>query len=591
MFVLDKSDSIPADFKGEPAAAALRDVAAAIKAQIPGAQFNVFAVSSTPEANKWTEDPEKLYADAMAASPIFGSDLWDAMAKASDESASFVVLVTDGDSTDVPSLQTSVRVQRIPASLALKVGAFDPTTLTALAKASNGVVLPIDAIDKAKEAMIDALKKAEKSVYALNYRADEQGPATRAVTLKVGAIQAETTYEVPAPEQRLTPPRLAGLFLTIKQGNEEITRHIAGAARLEEPLDPKTLDQAAFACFGAIELRLEGEPPTASALLDELLSARLSTEPFVAAARGGDVAAALDALEAGWERPDGIALALSAIGATSPSGPVTGSGLRGILTTLQPGLGNEVIQRSDILPIGPLRGLAADRKAAFDEALRGAMRLAVAEQALHLDSTLERIQGEILVYLAPYESVDGLFPAMPAEQKKAWNRLLNSYNPHHRALPSSGAFLGFFAVHEKTGSTLAVLPDGTGGSATQAQIEAEMNWMISVLNWASAVGGYFSIIGLVGGAWLAFEKAKLKKIIQATIAIATLDAPPGADGFQDSVKDVACDILKGLAGEAFGRLAKQGVPALQALGILGAATIQSDAFAEAAVGKAPIECF
>lgn len=594
MFVVDKSSSIPADFRGAPIAEAFRDIATAVRGDFPEAIFQAFSVTSSPESNGWSGDPQALYDQTLAAPASSGSDLWDALGRAAEKDPSFVVLVTDGDATDEPSSKVAGKLAGLPGTVCIKVGDNDGAVLQAIAAASNGTYVATAVVASTKDLVLAELRKAQTQVYAMDYRAGVASTETRSVVVTLAGssgVSANASYRVPAIEKRVPAPRLAGLLLKIEYGNEAVTRLIAGVPTVRDDTPESVYEEAALACFGSLELRVEGEPATFEALVDELVSARLSAETFVQAVRKHDKTATLDAFLASWDKPDGTALTLANVGASAESGPLTTSGPRLVLASLSPTFGKEIRQRVDVLPIGRLRSLAADPRAAFDEALEGSLRLAVVEGALYDTSTVKSLADVPLAYLAPNGGIADAVPGLPVETERAWSRLLEAYGSSHRLVPKTGELLGFYAVDRATGSALAVLPDGTGGGATRSPIEVDLQWTISSLDWASAVGGAFGIIGLAGGVWIALEKAKLKKLIQATIAIDSLDAPDGADSLDDSIEDVACDVLKGLAGELFGLGARVARPSLSFISFGVNQTLTADSFVEAALGDGFIDCF
>lgn len=138
---------------------------------------------------------------------------------------------------------------------------------------------------------------------------------------------------------------------------------------------------------------------------------------------------------------------------------------------------------------------------------------------------------------------------------------------------------------------LGVLADGSGGGSARQELEQLEGRATSVINWVNATGGYFGILGLQAGVWLSLEKAKLKKLIAATIAIATMEAPGDVGDFSGVIGDVVCDAIKGVAGEALGSIGTNTASALvRALAGTGQGILQADGFVEAGTGSAAINC-
>ncbi len=74
-------------------------------------------------------------------------------------------------------------------------------------------------------------------------------------------------------------------------------------------------------------------------------------------------------------------------------------------------------------------------------------------------------------------------------------------------------------------------------------------------------------------------------------AIATMEAPMDIDDFSGVAADVACDAIKGAAGEVFGIGGEgAGSSIIRAAASVGPGILQGDAFVEGATGTAPISC-
>lgn len=168
---------------------------------------------------------------------------------------------------------------------------------------------------------------------------------------------------------------------------------------------------------------------------------------------------------------------------------------------------------------------------------------------------------------------------------------MEGYTSGYRLVPASGSPVAFWYVERSTGALLGVLADGSGGGTTAEEIQKLEGQLTNVLNWVNAIGGYFGVIGMAGGVWLSLEKAKLKKLMAATLAIATMEAPVDIGDFSGVAADVACDAIKGAAGEVFGIIGEgAGSSILRAAAAVGTGILQADAFVEAGTGTAPISC-
>jgi hypothetical protein len=587
VFILDKSESIPEDFRKEKGAQLIRDFATLVKSELPDARFQMAGNSNL------TQDMDQLYAAALEYSFVWGSPLWTALAAAAAADPTLVVLISDGDYDDVPNPAQKDLVGRIRSSAILTVGTVNVEKAQELAAASNGAVYPIASLEEAKAAMLKALRQGRDAVYEASHRAPEDGSGTRQVKVSLKGrpeINATASYLVPPQEKRTTPARLGGLLLDLRWEGEECTRILGGTSEVRDETPPSTFEDAAMACFSTFELRFESDFPSAAMVLDDLVQSRLSFEPLFLAARQGDSEALRRAFFSGaWEQFHGDALALATLPLALEDNLGASTSLRAVLGSIKPSLNGPTRASVDILPLGPVRLLQDTPLASFQQTLRATAALSVAEAALSATSTLPLLQEEPLLYLP--KGIFDQFPSLPPEKLRAWDRMLSSWSGWHKLVPASGEPIGAYAIHKDTGAVVGLLPDGSGGSINLWPPKEQVSWEISLINWASAIGGLLGILSLPGSIWLIFSKAIIKKVLQATLIISTLDAPASQAGIDDAIKDIACDSLKSILGEILGKAVDSKVAAIRAIGLLSKVVGNADAFQEAILNKAIFECF
>lgn len=587
VFILDKSESIPEEFRQEKGAQLVRDFAALVKAELPDARFQMAG------GGELTQDMEKLYEAALAYSFVWGSPLWDALASAAALEPTFVVMISDGDYDDVPNPVQKARVGRIGSSAILAVGNVNADKAQELASASNGAVYSVASLDEAKAAMLEALRQGRDAVYGASHRAPDDGSGTRQIKVRLRGrpeVDATASYQVPAQDKRVTPARLGGLLLELKLEGEECTRILGGIDKVRDETPDSVFDDAVMACFSTFELRFESDHPSAAMVLDDLVQTRLSFEPLFLAARQGNSEALRQAFFSGsWEQLHGDALALATLPVQNDGHHGASTSLRAVLGSFKPRLDGPTRASVDLLPLGPARFLQDTPQASFQQSLRATAALAVAEAALHASSTLSLLDQEPLVYLP--KGILDQFPSLSPDRLRAWDRMLSSWSGWHKLVPASGEPIGAYAIHKNTGAVVGLLPDGSGGGINLWPPKEKASWEISLLNWASALGGLLGILSLPGAIWLIFGKAIIKKVLQATLIISTLDAPPAQAGLDDALKDIACDSLKSILGEVLGKAVDSKGAAIRALGLLSKVAGNADALQEAILNKAIFECF
>ena len=591
LFVLDQSSSLPAAFLGEQAAALLRSIAEDVLDGEPAATFRVHMVGGKPADGTWTSDPAALELAALTQSS-FGSALWGALAQAAAMQPTTVVMVTDGVATDAPDVEIAARLSQLPPCVFLGVGQATYPVLDEMAERTAGEVYAVEAQAEASEAALSMIRARQKSTYLFRYLASEQGPQVRAVRLALlgSGASSEGSYEVPAVATQ--PPRIGGLILDIEIPSVgEVRQVIAGLPEVPEDASSDLFDQVHAAMFGSAEVRFEGAPPTLSAMIDDLLSARLSLEPLWNAVQQGEPETIVETFLQGFDRFGATALALSTAAGPSAESVVFPSGLRAVLTTAQPRYGVGLVRRISLVPLGGYRAAEPDRRVGLEAAVRATARHALLEAGLYETSTVSELAGQPLIALNPFSLISSAIPTLTAEQREAWTRAMAGYTSGYRIVPASGSPVAFWYVDRSTGALLGVLADGSGGGSTAQEIQKLEAQLTNVLNWVNAIGGYFGMIGMAGGVWISLEKAKLKKLMAATLAIATMEAPVDIGDFSGVVADVACDAIKGAAGEVFGVVGEgAGSSILRAAASVGTGILQADAFVEAGTGTAPISC-
>lgn len=593
LFILDQSTSLPATFLGAQAAVLLRTIAEDVLAGAPDATFRVHMVGGNPMDGAWTGDPAEVEQSALDQTG-FGSSLWGALADGWDMRPTTVVMVTDGQATDVPSAEELARIAELPPCVFLAVGEPELETLEDMASRTAGKVFAVEAQDEAAAAALAMVIARRNSTYLLRYAAPESGPPLREVelTLVGSSVSSQGDYEVPPVDERLTPPRIGGLILDVEvTGADAVRQVIAGVAEVPEDAPAALFDDVHAALFGSAEVRFEGASPTFSAMVDDLLVGRLSWEPMWLAMKGGDPDTIVDTFVQGFQRYNARALAL----VTTPA-PVDGTfvfptGLRAVLTTMQPRYGVGVVRRASILPMGGYRAVDEDRRGGLEASVHATARLGLLEGGLFQRSTASELEGASLIGLNPFALISSAIPGLSAEQRAAWERAMDGFTGGYRIVPATGEPVAFWYVDRATGSLLGVLEDGSGGGSSAEELEALERQLTALINWVNAVGGYFGILGMQAGVWLSLEKAKLKKLIAATIAIGTLTSPVGIEDFSGVAGDVACDAIKGAAGEVFDMVAgSAGLSIIRAAAAIGTGILKADSFVEASLGEAPIDC-
>lgn len=479
LFLLDQSASQPAAFTDPNQAATLgTSLGQALLQAFPSAKVQVKALGgAAPTLDGFTATTPAEVGEAFKSAYGVFSPVYRALADATHAAPSVTILFCDGDIQDDPAKLDALRsvaatgAPVLAIATAANVADIKKAAMDAVASLTGGSSLDAGTLgDLAPvNAAIQAIvQKRALSPYRFTYHAPTAGASERNIVLQAGKGTASGKYQVPASPQ--APRALSGIYLELSVGSSsKVTRKLAGwdaDVTPDGPVAQSVLDEVRAALLGGVTLSLEGRAPGFGVRMSDLLSSLLSTEEAFKAAASGSFPALIEA----WQKhpPVTVPKELAALHCGLP--PLAGTALheqavRAVLCQYAPSATGH--RRVDILPWTRVSTFGAkDQATAFQATLRATLKQAVAEQALFDTSTASLLSGKALslVPAGPVAAADLSF--VPAAEREAFARLLNAWPSHHRVVASDGSTQAFWAVDVDTGSTIGVLPDGTGGGSS-----------------------------------------------------------------------------------------------------------------------------
>ena len=551
LFILDVSVSVPPAFRREGAAAIARDVAQRVVAEIPDAQFRSSSlISGYRLYGQWTSDPEALHRASLEAAST-SSSLWFAAAEATKQKPTLIVMITDGAATDESNDGRLRAIIAGPPIVGIHVtdGERGAAFLGELAELTDGAYFPVAEPEEAVEAIVGFLDIERKTRYRLRYSALAEGPEVRAVRVSTadGRLSAEGSYRVPPEGQRTPRPYLTGLFLTVEASGRSVTRLLAGyddSGAFPGPDDPGVWAAVRDQFFGVTTVSFEGGAPTASAWLDDLLTARLSHEPVFRALEAGDFEAARAGMaEVGVRSLHSEVVVAHPPLPRTPEAATFETGLRVVAFTERPNFAAGTFEeRVDLLPLTRYASVAESPTVAFQTTVRRTARLAIHEAARYDESTVSLLDG---VELAPYTSGSRRLPAALAdsEHRARWGRLTPRSGTFHRLVPAGGEPFAWWTVHELLGSVRGLLADGSGGGNRAAQIRGEI---AEVKRFFAALKLFYTVRGgasPVVGVAVAYASALAGLYGTAAIVISTLRVGQADLEVRREIAELACNAL------------------------------------------------
>lgn len=572
LLLFDLSRSLPADFRGAGAASVARRVAEGVVAQHPDAAFQVASVTlgSAAGVGRWLEDPSEVETAARRLTS-WGSAFWSALGSARRIGANVVVLITDGQSTDTPQQLASARapVASGPPVICIAVGDVRRQALDEIAALSGGAVFEAQNQQQTVDAITRQLAARTERPIIIEYEAPRDGPSERTVEVRAGSATGAARYTVPAPNDRLPTPALAGIYLVIRSDGREVTRTLAGMTpervNSRTSVDQAIRDDVHAALFGATVLSVEAGAPTLSAWLDDMLTARLTWAPLWDAAQRNEPDRLARAIEAGVRVVPPHTLLLHPPLEQSDDALTFETRPRCVLLHERPIYTGGVLRTADVLPLSGWATAVADPREAFRLTTRRTARLAVAETTLYADSTAARLERRPVQYVPPTGTVDRRSAA--AE----WVKVVANYGGRHRLVPADEGPFAFWAV-DRSGSLLGVLPDGSGGG-----ISKDPNELCKAINQGAALSKLaHTLLGLPFsyGVLILYAKAVAKQYLRAAAIVAALGEGTPDTPMCGKASDFICDLLKDAMTHA---------PPGKPVGVL-------DDLWESATGDGPLDC-
>jgi hypothetical protein len=307
--------------------------------------------------------------------------------------------------------------------------------------------------------------------------------------------------------------------------------------------------EAAF--FGTALLAFEGDAPTPSAWIDDVLTGMLAHEPLLRATAARDRKAIVAELA---KAPYGVAPEVFSFfpqwHRADDDGTVTfAHGLSAVLITSRRRPGRPGLRRVDVLPLLRVATVGADARANLGRTLERTARLALVEQARYPTSTASLLADRALAVIPAGRRIDSVLRGADAAALATLARVADDpvWRSRVRLVAADASTAAFWAIAPRNGTLIGVLPDGSGGGEVQ-EINAVFDRATTILNnigvAASVLGAGFGF-----GVWLSVEGTKLSKLHAATLTIATMEVQPGDIG---SLGELPCSIATGAVGPVLG---------------------------------------
>ncbi|MBI4822198.1 MAG: hypothetical protein HY791_38420 [Deltaproteobacteria bacterium] len=466
--LFDVSSSVPDEFRlSENVAALGRSIADRVTSVFPGAELRVGsigvpALDPVGWSGDWTGDPSQVEANA-AQLPSDGSELWAAIATAGLDFPSVIVVVTDGEPTDVLTPERQEAIQAGPPVVIIRVGTSTSDLPTTVAAFSHGRVFPASMRAEAVDAIADFVASAEARPVSFSYEAPRAGASTRAVEVLLGSKSASTTYEVPSTPA-FVPTRFGGLRLVLELGEQRVSRDLAGwLGRESGPVTGEDVAETQNAFFGLQLISFEGGSPPLLHLVDDAVTARLERRGLVGALERRDGAALFE--ELAKVSPGYGASMISLHGPYGDDELDTIPYLRALRFSMQVkngGRGATLRFGADVLPFTRFFTKQVDRRAALVDSMSKSVQLQLIEGKVARESSIATLQASAALKRIAPESLETDYPGLGAALHARWQKALSHFSGWLFVAPSVGTAIAFFAIDPLTGTVIGASESGSG---------------------------------------------------------------------------------------------------------------------------------
>ncbi len=491
------------------------------------------------------------------------SELFTWLLKASKTDYDLIIYATDGHNGDTYNPKDEKTYKNGPPAIILNVYDIDSKeSFIKMAEITNGIVIHAKDQIKTLDVVSDYIEKMNIPPYVFTYYATE---ATETHTVNVGIdsnrINENDTYNFLSglDKKEAIGQNIIGLYCNIKIGNTNIKRVLAGWDPLTEPniqLNSSHFLAVRNTILGGATIYIEGEGPTISAGLSDVLKYRLTTRSWGEALLENDNEKAKENFSKGGYiyHPEIMPLMAPLQDAVTTNSMTFASGIRMAIIKHKIGIGENASTTSfDYLPTSNYTTLAKNSDSAFKITLEKTAQLAIREGHFFTNSTLSELEDLQLLEI------------QKANEKKWFQEkketLSNTYYWNERIFRGDGNFkifdeaavsLAYWQINQQTGELFGILADGTGGGSNG--IEKQLNELNKVMDMYMLIFSSIGASGLALGIVAAYGKTLVKLYAIVTEVIIIMD-PAGMDEkVMAALQELACNVNKEIMFFAFGKV-------------------------------------
>jgi hypothetical protein len=505
---------------------------------------------------------------------------FNALLKASQRDYDLVVYLQDGCNNDAYLPENEIIYKSGPPAVILNVKDSKNANIAnyhIMAEATNGVVIEANDVDNTVIAIKKYLTDKKPSPYIFTYyNAEITKEHEVVVHLDSKRLSAKDDYEVIDTVNYPVVENLIGLYLSVTINNRETKRVLAGwDPVLNKNIEPNFdhFKELRNTMLGGAIISFEGEGPTISAALSDVLKYRLSTKNWMEPFLDNDLEKAKKALQTeGSLMYNSLFVPLMAPleGAVTKNTFTFASGIRIAILKNRLGVDQKTTSISfDYLPTSHYTSLAATKETAFKTTLQKTAQLALREKAYFKENTFSLLENKDLLNSKLAYDTSWVRETIPKENpdNPFWNALVYTNDNTYKIFDECATHKAYWQIHSTTGELYGILANGTGGGENSiiSQLLSIEN-VITLYKELLSKAGY----GLATGIVITYLATLVKLYGIVSVVVATMDATGMDDSIKAALAELACnigkDILFNFNNPALGAVGKLDMY----LGIMGA---------------------
>jgi len=483
------------------------------------------------------------------------SSLFTWLLKASQTSFDLIIYATDGDNDDSFEEKNRSIYQSGAPAIILNVYNSEKghrlDAFTKMAEITNGIVLDAKDQDKTLVEVTNYIEKMELSPYVFTYAsADKSKPHTVKVTLDNERLSAKGNYTFPKTKLN-NKNGIVGMYLELKIGkNKPIKRVLAGWDPIvDSTIEPtsKEVDAVHQLLLGDVMLAIEGEGPTLSMALSDLLKSKLSNRKWGEAYLNNDIKKAKEELSKGSINIPPILISMLAplqnqVTKESITYP-TGYRMC-LLKTLKP-IHQDGSFTFDYLPTSNYQTMAKDKRTRFIVNSNKTAELAIREGVLFQQSTFSEIGNSKLIERSIALKSNWLKKNIEYGKRDYtyWNeKVFRGEYDYTKVFDQLASSKSFWKINSWSGELYGIMPDGSGGGGDSIKEELD--------NLSLVIDGYLLLLGVAGFAGpslsvvATLKKTEVKLMAIACETIIIMDTSGINDEIVKILQQLACNVFK-----------------------------------------------